>query len=98
MTVQRGRVECMASLLMALRMGPLYHSQLRRQTRLDGSTIYKHIEQLKQQGLIRSWKERSGYGPDLRYYRLTAEGHAASRYVQTTLEWLGLPASREMQR
>lgn len=100
-THQRGRVECMGAVLLALREGPLYHNELRLQTRMYGSTLYTHLAGLFQQKLIEEWIPHYAVTRrrfNRKYYRLTVEGLKAARHVQLILEWLGLPDPREAQR
>lgn len=98
MTRQRGPVECQSAILLVLRDEPTYHSDLRRQTRLDGSTIYRHLDHLEKEGLIEEWVppfavKRNRF--NRKYWHLTAKGFHAAKSVQLTLEWLGLPDPRE---
>lgn len=86
----RGQVQCQASILQALEGGPLYHTQLRQEAGLKGSTIYRHLNHLLGQQLITNWTETNLPYHDRRYYRITPKGRRALGLIQLTFDMLGL--------
>lgn len=87
----------MASVLLTLRdKGPLYQTQLRRESGFEGSYINKYLDHLLEQQLITTWKEPYNSIMNRHYYKLTLKGHSVAKLVNTTLEALGLPKEDHM--
>ncbi|RLG60305.1 hypothetical protein DRN87_04380, partial [Candidatus Geothermarchaeota archaeon] len=63
-----------AKILYALYSGPKTRLELIRETELPNTTLYKYLKELKDQGLIDSFKRPSKYGSKT-YYALTPRGY-----------------------